>query len=30
MKTVEKQLPEGGGWEFPAASVSAVELEIAG
>jgi alpha-N-arabinofuranosidase len=30
MKTLEKPLPEGGVWEFPAASVSAVELEIAG
>jgi alpha-N-arabinofuranosidase len=30
MKTQEKPLTEGGLWEFPAASVSAVELEIAG
>jgi alpha-N-arabinofuranosidase len=29
MKAVEKPLPEGAAWEFPAASVSAVELEIA-
>jgi hypothetical protein len=29
MKTVEKPLPPGSAWEFPAASVSAVELEIA-
>ena len=28
MKTVEKPLPAGGVWEFPAASVSAVELTI--
>src|SRR5436190_16933433 len=30
MKAAEKPLPAGGAWEFPAASVSAVELEIAG
>ena len=29
MKTVEKPLPAGGLWEFPAASVSAVEIPIA-
>jgi hypothetical protein len=29
MKTVEKPLTAGGTWEFPAASVSAVELELA-
>ena len=29
MKTVEKTLPAGGQWEFPAASVSAVEIPIA-
>ena len=29
MKTVEKPLPAGGSWEFPAASVSAVEIPIA-
>jgi hypothetical protein len=29
MKTVEKPMTVGGVWEFPAASVSAVELEIA-
>lgn len=29
MKTVEKPLTEGGVWEFPAASVSALELAIA-
>ena len=29
MKTVEKAMSAGGVWEFPAASVSAVELEIA-
>jgi alpha-N-arabinofuranosidase len=28
MKTVEKPLTQGGVWEFPAASVSAVELEF--
>ena len=28
MKTVEKPLPAGGAWEFPAASVSAMELEL--
>ena len=30
MKTVEKPMTADGTWEFPAASVSAVELEIAG
>jgi hypothetical protein len=30
MKTVEKPLPATAVWEFPAASVSAVELEITG
>ena len=30
MKTVEKPLPAGGDWEFPAASVSAVEVSLAG
>jgi alpha-L-arabinofuranosidase len=30
MKTVEKPMTAGAVWEFPAASVSAVELEIAG
>jgi hypothetical protein len=30
MKTVEKPFAGDGVWEFPAASVSAVELEIAG
>jgi hypothetical protein len=29
MKTVEKALRPGGVWEFPAASVSAVEIAIA-
>jgi len=29
MKTVDKPLPAGGIWEFPAASVSAVEMTIA-
>lgn len=29
MKTVEKPMTAGGTWEFPAASVSAVELDIA-
>ena len=29
MNTVEKPLPAGGLWEFPAASVSAVEIPIA-
>jgi hypothetical protein len=29
MKTVEKPMPAYGGWDFPAASVSVVELEIA-
>jgi len=29
MKVVEKPLPAGGRWEFPAASVSAVEIPIA-
>lgn len=29
MKTVEKTLPQDGVWEFPAASVSAVEVEFA-
>ena len=29
MKTVEKPLPTGGMWVFPAASVSAVEIPIA-
>jgi alpha-L-arabinofuranosidase len=29
MQTLEKPLPAGSVWEFPAASVSAVELEIA-
>jgi alpha-L-arabinofuranosidase len=29
MKTVEKPLHPGSAWEFPAASVSAIELEIA-
>ena len=29
MKTVEKPFTGGGAWEFPAASVSAVELQIA-
>ena len=28
MTTVEKPLPSGGAWEFPAASVSAVEIPI--
>ena len=28
MKTVEKPLPAGGSWEFPAASVSAVEIPL--
>jgi hypothetical protein len=28
MKTLEKPLPAGNVWEFPAASVSAVELEM--
>ena len=28
MKIVEKPLAAGGAWEFPAASVSAVELEM--
>jgi hypothetical protein len=28
MKTVEKPMSTGAAWEFPAASVSAVELEI--
>ena len=27
---VERQLPEGGCWRFPAASVTAVELRMAG
>jgi hypothetical protein len=30
MQTVERPLPADATWEFPAASVSAVELEIAG
>jgi hypothetical protein len=30
MKTVEKPMTADGTWEFPAASVSAVELEITG
>ncbi len=30
MKTLEKPFAPDGVWEFPAASVSAVELEIAG
>jgi hypothetical protein len=30
MKTVEKPFTAGGAWEFPAASVSVIELEIAG
>ena len=30
MKTVEKPLAAGGVWEFPAASVSALEIGIAG
>jgi alpha-N-arabinofuranosidase len=30
MKTVEKPLAAGGAWEFPAASVSALEIGIAG
>jgi hypothetical protein len=30
MKTVEKPFTAGGAWDFPAASVSAMELEIAG
>lgn len=29
MKTVEKPLPPDGTWEFPAASVSVVEVEYA-
>ena len=29
MKTVEKPLPQDGVWDFPAASVSAVEVELA-
>lgn len=29
MKTQEKRLPPGASWEFPSASVSAVELEMA-
>ena len=29
MRTVEKPLPAGGVWEFPAASGSAVEMPIA-
>jgi hypothetical protein len=29
MKTVEKPPQAGGAWEFPAASVSAVEIPIA-
>jgi hypothetical protein len=29
MRTVEKTLPQDGVWEFPAASVSAVELDLA-
>jgi len=29
MKTVEKPLPQSTVWEFPAASVSAVELQLA-
>jgi hypothetical protein len=29
MKTVERPMTADGTWEFPAASVSAVELEIA-
>lgn len=29
MQTVERPLPADGAWEFPAASVSAVELEVA-
>ncbi|HTU99626.1 MAG TPA: hypothetical protein VMF13_03745 [Luteitalea sp.] len=28
MQTVEKPLPAGGAWEFPAASVSAVEISL--
>jgi alpha-N-arabinofuranosidase len=28
MKVVERRLPQGATWEFPAASVSAIELEI--
>ena len=30
MKTVEKPFTAGSAWEFPAASVSAMELAIAG
>ena len=30
MKTVERPLTADGSWEFPPASVSAVELDIAG
>jgi hypothetical protein len=28
MKTVEKLMPQDGVWDFPAASVSALELEL--